>query len=114
MAQAAKESNKHVESIPVKLLLSYDPMPERREDYLLYVRGRFIPTLEQMGLKMCEAWYTAYGPHPLRLAGFLASDRGTMDEIVSSDQFKELETRLQEYVINYNRKIVPLKSTFQY
>jgi hypothetical protein len=103
-----------VENVPVKLLLTYDLMPGQHEAYLLYVRGRFVPALEQMGLRMCEAWHTAYGEHPLRLAGFLASDRGTLEEIVASESFRELEARFQEYVINYNRKIVPLRATFQY
>jgi hypothetical protein len=103
-----------VENVPVKLLLTYDLMPGQREAYLLYVRGRFVPALEQMGLKMCESWHTAYGEYPLRLAGFLASDRDAMEEIIASELFKELEGRLQEYVINYNRKIVPLRTTFQY
>ena len=103
-----------VENVPVKLLLTYDLLPGQREAYLLYVRGRFVPALEQMGLKMCEAWHTAYGQYPLRLAGFLASDRDTMDEIIDSELFQELEARLQEYVTNYSRKIVPLKTTFQY
>ena len=61
----------------VKLLISYDPLPEQREAYLQYVRGEFVPALEQLGLIMCDAWYTAYGSHPLRLAGFLATDRAT-------------------------------------
>lgn len=103
-----------LDNAPVKLLLTYDLMPGQREAYLLYVRGKFVPALEQMGLKMCEAWYTAYGEHPLRLAGFLASDWDTMEEIITSESFKELEDQFQDYVINYSRKIVPLKSTFQY
>lgn len=103
-----------LDNAPVKLLLTYDLMPGQREAYLLYVRGKFVPALEQMGLKMCEAWHTAYGEHPLRLTGFLASDRDTMEEIVASESFKELEAGFQDYVINYNRKIVPLKATFQY
>jgi hypothetical protein len=98
----------------VKLLISYDPLPERREAYLRYVRGEFVPALEQLGLVMCDAWYTAYGSHPLRLAGFLASDRDALKQVLESDDFQDLERRLQEYVINYKRKIVPHRATFQY
>ncbi len=98
----------------VKLLISYDPLPERREAYLRYVRGEFVPSLEHLGLVMCDAWYTAYGSHPLRLAGFLASDRATLEQVLESEDFQDLERRLQEYVVNYTRKIVPHRSTFQY
>lgn len=103
-----------IKTDPVKLLLTYDPLPERREAYLQYVRGEFVPTLEQLGLVMSDAWHTAYGAYPLRLAGFLASDRELMESIIASDTFLDLETRLQEYVTNYERKIVPMRTTFQY
>jgi hypothetical protein len=98
----------------VKLLISYDPLPERREAYLRYVRGEFVPALEQLGLVMCDAWYTAYGSHPLRLAGFLASDRDALQRVLESEDFLDLERRLREFVINYKRKIVPHRATFQY
>jgi hypothetical protein len=103
-----------IKADPVKLLLTYDPLPERREAYLQYVRGEFVPTLEQLGLVMSDAWHTAYGSYPLRLAGFLASDRELMESIIASDTFMDLETRLQEFVTNYERKVVPMRTTFQY
>ena len=112
MVMQMGESSKETEA--VKLLLSFDPIPERREAYFHYVLGEFIPTLEYLGLKMCEAWHTAYGPYPLRLTGFVAPDQATMDSILSSKDFRELEERLQEYVMNYHRRIVPVRSSFQF
>jgi hypothetical protein len=102
------------EQDPVKLLLSFDPLPGKREAYFHYVLGEFVPTLEHLGLQMCEAWHTAYGAYPLRLTGFLASDRDTLEDILTSHDFKDLETRLQEFVINYQRRIVPMKKRFQF
>jgi hypothetical protein len=67
-----------------------------------------------MGLKMSEAWHTAYGDYPLRLAGFIASDRRTMDEVLASPAFGDLENRLQEFVANYNRRVVPFLGRFQF
>jgi hypothetical protein len=102
------------ESTGVKLILTYDPLPERRESYLRYVQGEFIPSLEFLGLTLCDAWHTAYGPYPLRLAGFEAPDWDTMERVLSSEAFQELESRLQDYVVNYQRKIVEQRSTFQF
>lgn len=99
---------------PVKMLLTYDPLPERREAYFHYVLGEFVPGLEQMGLKMSEVWHTAYGEYPLRLAGFVAANRVTMDEVLTSEQFQEFETRLQEFVANYRRRVVPYHGRFQF
>ena len=98
----------------VKLLLAYDPIPDRREAYFNYVLGEFVPALEHLGLTMSEAWHTAYGAYPLRLAGFVASDRQQLEEILASERFQVLETRLQEFVVNYTRRVVSCRTLFQY
>jgi hypothetical protein len=98
----------------VKLLISYDPLPEVREEYFRYVLGEFIPALEHLGLTICEAWHTAYGEHPLRLTGFLAADENTMDRVLASEAFLELEDRLQEFVVNYQKKVVRQRKRFQF
>ena len=102
------------ENEAMKLLLSFDPLPERREAYFHYVLGEFVPTLEHLGLKMCEAWHTAYGSYPHRLTGFTAPDQATMDSILASKDFLELEERLQEFVMNYHRRVVPVRGSFQF
>jgi hypothetical protein len=99
---------------PVKLLLTYDPIPEKREDYFNYVLGEFVPALEHLGLTMSEAWHTAYGEYPLRLTGFVAADQATLEGILTSQAFQDLEGRLQDYVVNYTRRIVPVKRRFQF
>lgn len=106
--------DERVESKPVKLLLTYDPIPERREAYFRYVLGEFVPALENLGLKMAEVWHTAYGSYPLRLTGFVAADRETLDAVLESETFERLEARLQEYVVNYQRRIVPVGRRFQF
>jgi hypothetical protein len=98
----------------VKLLLTYDPIPDRREAYFNYVLGEFVPALEHLGLTMSEAWHTAYGDYPLRLAGFIAENRERLEEILTSDRFQSLETRLQEFVVNYSRRIVRCRGRFQF
>jgi hypothetical protein len=98
----------------VKLLLSFDPVPELQEAYFNYVLGEFVPTLEHLGLRMCEAWHTAYGAYPLRLTGFSAPDRATMESILSSEDFKQLEEKLLEFVENYERRVVPMRANFQF
>lgn len=104
----------HDQDGPVKLLLSYDPLPEHEEAYFRYVLGEFVPALAQAGLPMCEAWLTAYGPYPRRLTGFLAPDVKSLKLILASPAFRNLEARLQQYVMNYRRRIVPARPGFQF
>jgi hypothetical protein len=98
----------------MKLLLIYDPLPEQREEYFNYVLGEFVPALESLGLKLCEAWHTAYGDYPLRLTAFEAADRTSLEAVLASERFLELENRLQDYVVNYRRKIVSEQRRFQF
>ncbi len=98
----------------VKLLITYDPIPETREAYLEYVLGEFVPGLEQAGLPMSDAWHTAYGSYPLRLTGFRAADRATLESFLASDNFQRLEERLLSFVVNYRRRIVPDRPGFQF
>lgn len=97
-----------------KLLLTYDPISEQREAYFQYVLGEFVPALEQMGLSLCETWHTAYGSYPLRLSGFIAIDETSIEDILASEDFIELEARLQNYVANYKRRLVHYSSNFQF
>jgi len=108
------DSNHDRDHDSVKLLLSFDPIPGKREAYFRYVLGEFIPTLEHLGLKMCEAWHTAYGSYPLRLTGFLADDTETLQRVINSDDFLVMEDKLQEYVVNYVRRVVPMRVGFQF
>lgn len=112
--------NKQVKRVPVmhsqekrvKLILTYDPGFEDRETYLQFVMGQFLPTLEFLGLSLCDSWHTAYGEYPLRLIGFSATDIDILDQILSSEAFCELEANLISMVDNYNRKIIPERQGF--
>jgi hypothetical protein len=99
---------------PVKLILTYDPPFNEREEYVQFILGRFLPTLEYLGLELCDSWHTAYGDHPLRLTGFIAPDLETMEEILLSESFIELETILKGLVSKYRRRIVPVRAPFPY
>jgi hypothetical protein len=99
---------------PVKMLLTFDPLPGRREEYFHYMLGEFVPALESLGLTMAETWHTAYGDYPLRLTAFVAADASTMDTVIGSDAFAGLEARLQDFVENYHRRVVPADRRFQF
>ena len=112
--QQEYEAGNYQSQQPVKLLLTFDPIPEKRDDYFQFVLGEFVPALEHLGLQMSEVWHTAYGSYPLRLAGFLAPDREILDRIMASQEYQDLEQQLLEYVENYSRRVVPLRRSFQF
>lgn len=95
---------------PVKLILSYDILPDiSQESYFQFVLGEMVPTLQAQGVHMSGAWHTAYGNYPVRLVEFIAPDRATLDEVLTSPFWAELEDKLGEFVVNYSKKVVALK-----
>jgi hypothetical protein len=98
----------------VKLLVTYDVLEAKQEEYFQYVLGEFVPGAQNLGLYMTDVWHTAFGDYPIRLAGFVAQDYDTMVSILNNPDFLKLEEKLSEYVANYQRRIVPLKNGFQW
>ena len=98
----------------VKLLISYDVLEGKHEEYFQFVLGEFVPAVQNLGLFMTEAWHTAYGNYPIRLAGFVAEDYATMQTILSHPTFLNMEEKLKEFVENYSRRVVPLRNGFQW
>ena len=99
--------------IRVKMLISYDVVPELQQAYYEFVLGEMIPTAQSMGLVLNEAWHTAYGHYPIRLNGFVAKDRATLDRILASAEWRQLEDKLKRFVTDFARKIVPYREGFQ-
>jgi hypothetical protein len=97
-----------------KVLLTYDIIPETQETYYQFMLGELVPTVQGMGLGMAEAWHTAVGNYPLRLVTFVGESREVVDKVLESEQWEELETRLQQYVTNYERRTVAFKNRFQF
>lgn len=97
----------------VKLLMSWDIKAGREQQYFEFVMQEFAPGLMRLGLQPTEAWYTVYGKCPQILTGAVAEDQETMRKILASDEWRRLEHRLQQYVVNYTHKVVEATGRFQ-
>jgi hypothetical protein len=99
----------------IKMILTYDILPDVQDRYYQFMLGEMVPTLQSMGLMMGGAWHTAYGAYPMRLVEFIAESRATLDNVLSTPAFDRLEGELQRFVTNYRRKTVPLRDNiFQF
>ncbi len=98
----------------VKMLISYDVVPELQQAYYEFVLGEMIPTAQSMGLVLSEAWHTAYGDYPIRLNGFVAKDKAVLDRVLSSTEWQQLEEKLKRFVTGYQRKIIAYREGFQF
>ena len=98
----------------VKMLISYDVVPELQQAYYEFVLGEMVPSAQALGLVLSEAWHTAYGDYPVRLNGFVAKDRAALDRILASSEWKQLEDKLKRFVTGYKRKLIPYREGFQF
>ena len=96
-----------------KVLLSYEIKQEMLQDYYQFVTGRYIPAMQSLGFQMSEAWHTAYGNAPNRLIGFVCKDRLTIDDLLVSDIWFDINEKLESYVTDFNYKVIPYRGGFQ-
>lgn len=98
----------------LKLLLSYNIRPEEAQEYYAYVLGHYIPTMQNMGLEVGEAWHTAYGNYPNRLVAFISRDHDTVRRILNDDSWEEMNEQLLQHVSDFTFKVIPYKTGFQF
>lgn len=97
----------------VKLLMTWDMVPGREQEYFEFLVREFVPGLQRLGVKPTEAWYTTYGTGPQMLAGFVADNQEAMQEALDTTDWAELQDQLFEFVTNFSAKVVKATGGFQ-
>ena len=98
----------------LKVLLAYNVKEHRFEEYYRYIMQEFLPRAQRIGLYMTGGWETLYGDYPSRLIVLEAQNVGSLDEALTSDTWDSIETKLGEYVSDYERRVVQAKPGFQF
>jgi len=93
--------------------MTWDILPGREQDYFEFVVRDFIPSAQKMGMEFSDAWFTMYGRQPQILAVAQMPSINTIQTILDSADWKELNTRLLDYVENFDYKIVQARGGFQ-
>ena len=97
-----------------KMIVSYDVIPSTQDSYYQFVLGEMVPAMQEMGVYMTEAWHTAYGEYPIRMVTFVAEEMDIIYDMLESERWGDLETRLLSFIRNYTRKVVPYRQGFQF
>jgi hypothetical protein len=98
----------------VKLMMTWDIVPEHEQDYFEFVIGEFIPGIQRLGFQPVEAWATIYGDYPQIQVGILAEDLSGVQQILHSDGWSQLQDKLFALVKNFSYKVVPVRNGFQF
>ena len=97
-----------------RLILSYDVQPDRFQQYYLYIRGEFVPTLQKLGLHMIFAWQVHGEGQPGRQIEFICESGEILCQALQNERFQHAEERLKSYTTQYQRKVVRFKNRFQF
>ena len=103
------ENNSHT----VKVIMTWDILPGREQDYFEFVVREFVPGMQRIGIQPTEAWFTQYGDQPQILTGGITDDYTEMQKALASEDWEELRDQLAEFVTNFNLKVVKASSGFQ-
>lgn len=97
----------------VKLLLTWDIMPGREQDYFEFVVREFLPGMQKMGLEPNDAWFTVYGSQPQIMVSAQMDDQPAMQKLLRTPEWQNLTGRLLDYVVNFQYKIIEAHTGFQ-
>jgi hypothetical protein len=100
--------------LSVKLIMTWDIMPEREQEYFEFVVREFIPGVQRMGFELSDAWATVYGNQPQILVGAVIPSKGRAQQLLDSSEWRSLNNQLQDFVHNYDQKIVDATGGFQF
>lgn len=93
----------------VKLLLSWDILPDQDQEYFEFMIRDFMPRLSAMGVKPIEAWFTLYSHDkgsPQIVVEAVADNLEKMREILATSDWESLKENLLKYVTNFKHKVV--------
>ena len=98
----------------VKVIMSWDIIPGREQEYFEFVVRRFMPGVQKLGMVLSDAWVTIYGDHPQILVGAIVEGHAKARDIIASEPWDKLNSRLLDFVQNYDIKLAPLQGGFQF
>ncbi len=97
----------------VKLLMTWDILPGREQEYFEFVVRDFIPGMQKIGLDVSDAWFTMYGEHPQIMAAAQMATLTNLNQVLESQEWADLMKLLMDYVEDFKVKIVPAHAGFQ-
>jgi hypothetical protein len=97
-----------------KLIMTWDIAPEREQEYFEFVVREFIPGVQRLGFELTDAWATLYGNQPQIMVGATLPSLTSVQQVLHSPEWQSLYNQLQDFVQNYQQKVVESQRGFQF
>ncbi|MEL7643891.1 MAG: hypothetical protein AAGU25_07260 [bacterium] len=99
---------------PVKLIISWDIVQDREQEYFEFLIREFLPGMQKLGFELSDAWATVFGNEPQILVGAVLPSLEQANDLLASSDWISLHNRLLDYVENYSQKLVSARGGFQF
>ena len=96
-----------------KLLMTWDIVPEREQEYFEFVVREFIPGVQRLGFELTDAWATIYGTQPQIMVAATLPSLEKIQQVMHSAEWNSLSNQLQDFVQNFTQKVVEAQGGFQ-
>jgi hypothetical protein len=97
----------------IKLIMTWNIREGKETEYLEFLTREFTKSIMAMGIQPTDAWYEVWGHGPQVLAGGVTEDVESMEKALEGDEWKKLEKKLQEFVVDFKYKVVEASGGFQ-
>lgn len=97
----------------VKLLMSWDIQAGRDQEYFEFMVREWLPALQRLGLEPSDNWLTMYGSASQIMMGVQAHSLKVMQQVIETEEWTTLHTKLLTMVENYEQKIIKATGGFQ-
>jgi hypothetical protein len=97
----------------VKLLMTWNILPNREQEYFEFVISDFIPEIKVLGISPVDVWYTMYGDQPQIMVAAKTQSQAALNVAMASKEWQRLVENLMQFVDNFSYKVVPARTGFQ-
>ena len=97
----------------VKLLMTWDILPNLEQEYFEFVIGDFLPEIKQLGIRPADIWYTLYGKQPQIMVAAKTQSQASLNIVMASKEWLLLLENLLKFVENFSYKVIPAQTGFQ-
>lgn len=97
-----------------KLIMTWDILPEREQEYFEFVVREFIPGVQRLGFDVTDAWATIFGGRAQIMVGATLPSLLRVQHVLVSEEWTRLSSQLQDYVQNFSQKVVEAQGGFQF
>lgn len=100
--------------MPVKLIMTWNILPNHEQEYFDFLVREFVPSLNRLGFELSDAWATIYGNQPQVLISAILPNELEAEERMAKPEWLDLLDKLQRFIQDFELKLAPVKSGFQF